>query len=438
MLVMDKAKVFFKGKKITILGLGLLGKGLGDAVFLAECGAEVTVTDLKSAEVLTPSVALLRKYKNVRLVLGEHRMSDFEDCDMILKAQGVALDSPFILHARERGIPIRMDDELFVSLAPKRVTIIGITGTRGKTTVTSLLYHILKSSGKKTHLGGNIRGIATLALLKKVKAGDFVVLELSSWQLQGFGEQKISPHISVFTNFMPDHMNYYKNSLQDYFKDKAYIFSNQKAGDMLIVGEGIQKKIPKKYAGTLVVAASSDIPASWKIPLAGEYNRENAALAVRAAQALKIPLAKIKKAVESFKAVEGRLQLVKTVRGIQIYNDNNATTPEATIAALTSFPKKQIVLIMGGADKGLDTKKLIATAEEYAHTVILLPGSGSDTLPNEDFYRAQSLAEAVTTAYKSAEKGDSVLFSPGFASFGMFVNEYDRNDQFLALVKKLK
>ena len=131
-------------------------------------------------------------------------------------------------------------------------------------------------------------------------------------------------------------------------------------------------------------------------------------------------------------------QLVKNIKGVSIYNDNNSTTPEATTVALKSFPKKQIVLIMGGADKALDTTMLLETASEYAHTVVLLPGSGSDKITNEDFYRAESLKDALETAYKSAEKGDVVLFSPGFASFGMFVNEYDRNDQFMALVKKLK
>ncbi len=142
--------------------------------------------------------------------------------------------------------------------------------------------------------------------------------------------------------------------------------------------------------------------------------------------------------MESFKAVEGRLQLAKTIRGVQIYNDNNSTTPEATIAALKSFEKKKIVLIMGGANKNLDTKELIKTAEAYAHTIILLPGTGSDMLTNPDFYRAESLKDALDSAVASTEKGDIVLFSPAFASFGMFVNEYDRNDQFMALVKKLK
>ncbi len=435
---MDKAKAYFKGKRVTVMGLGLLGKGLGDTVFLARCGAILTVTDMRTAAQLKTSIAALKNFKNIQFVLGEHRLEDFQNCEMILKAQGIPLDSIYIAEARKNKIPIRMDDELLVSFLPERVKVIGVTGTRGKTTTTSLVYHILKKAGKKVHLGGNIRGVATLALLPKIKSGDTVVLELSSWQLQGFGESKIAPTIAVFTNFMPDHMNYYKNNLKDYFIDKSYIFKYQKVDDTLVIGEGLQKKIPKSYKGNLVVSKSENVPKNWNLQIVGEHNVENIALAVNAVRALKVPLTKIKSGVESFKAVEGRLQLVKNIKGIQIYNDNNATTPQATTVALKSFPKKQIVLIMGGADKALDTQEFLKTVEEYAHTIILLPGTGSDKITNEDFYRAESLKDALETAIKSAEKGDVVLFSPGFASFGLFVNEYDRNDQFMKLVKGLK
>ena len=435
---MDKAKAYFKGKKVTVMGLGLLGKGLGDTIFLARCGADITVTDPKTADQLKSSVEALKKFKNVKFVLGEHRLEDFQTCNVILKAQGVPLDSIYIAEARKNKIPVRMDDELLVSFLPEKVKVVGVTGTRGKTTVTSLIYHILKKAGKRVHLGGNIRGVATLALLPKIKSGDFVVLELSSWQLQGFGESKIAPNVSVFTNFMPDHMNYYKNNLKDYFADKALIFKYQKAGDTLVVGESLQKKISKSVKSSIVISKSADMPKNWNPQIVGEHNIENIALAIDAVKALKVPMTKIKEGVESFRAVEGRLQFVKNLKGIKIYNDNNSTTPEATTVALKSFPKKQIVLIMGGADKNLDTKDLLKTVEECAHTVILLPGTGSEKITNEDFYRAENLKDAVMSAISSAEKGDVVLFSPGFASFGMFVNEYDRNDQFMKLVKGLK
>jgi UDP-N-acetylmuramoylalanine--D-glutamate ligase len=296
------------------------------------------------------------------------------------------------------------------------------------------MYHILKKAGKRVHLGGNVRGVATLALLPKIKAGDYLVLELSSWQLQGFAEQKISPHVAVFTNFMPDHMNYYDNSLSAYFKDKSYIFKYQKKGDTLVTTHAIARRVPKTYAGTLVVTHGGDVPRLWKLPLVGEHNTENTALALAACRSLKVSLAAIRAGVESFKAVEGRLQKVRTVRGVAIYNDNNATTPEATLAALRAFPEERVVLIMGGADKGLPMDALMKFAKKHTRAIVFLPGTGTEKL---GAVGVPTLAAAVDAAMALAEKGDAVLFSPAFASFGMFTNEYDRNDQFVALVKKL-
>lgn len=417
------------------MGLGLLGKGIGDALFIARAGAEVTITDLKTKKDLASSVALFKGFKNVRFVLGEHKVKDFENVDMVIKAQGVPLNSPYIMHARKNNIPVRMDDELFLSLAPKGIHIVGVTGTRGKSTVSAIVYHILKKAGKRAHLAGNIRGVATLALLSKVKKGDYVVLELSSWQLQGFHEAKISPEVAVFTNFMPDHMNYYGNSLALYFKDKSAIFSYQSNKDTLVVSEGMRKRIPKTHKGKLLVAESTQIPKSWKMKIVGEHNRENVALAISAVRALGIPLTKIRTGVESFKAVEGRLQYVRSVRGVAIYNDNNATTPEATLAALKSFPAGKVVLIMGGADKKLPTKELMAFAKKHTKATVFLPGTGTDTL---GVTAVPDMHTAVEAGFALADKGDILLLSPGFSSFGLFVNEYERNDQFMEIVKKLK
>src|SRR3989338_927385 len=186
---------FFKGKKITQMGLGLLGRGVGDAAFLAKCGANVLVTDLKSKKELAPSLKKLKKYKNIKYVLDRHRLADFRNCDFVLKAAGVPLDSPYIAEAKKHGIPIEMDASLFFKLMPKGVTFIGVTGTRGKTTTVHLIYEILKRLNLKdkkgsTFLAGNIKDTATLPLLEKVGLGDFVVAELDSWQLQGFGDSK--------------------------------------------------------------------------------------------------------------------------------------------------------------------------------------------------------------------------------------------------------
>src|SRR3989344_3204668 len=217
----------FKGKKITLLGLGLLGRGVNVAKFLAELGAELTITDMKDAKALEPSLKQLRKFKNIRYVLGEHRLKDFKNCDMVIKAAGVPLDSPYIKEAKKNKIPVEMDASLFAKFTP--ATMVGVTGTRGKSTVTHLVAHILGLAyPEHVFVGGNVRGMATLPLLKKTKIGDIVVLELDSWQLQGFGDAKISPHVAVFTNFLEDHMNYYQGSMDKYFNDKANIFKYQK------------------------------------------------------------------------------------------------------------------------------------------------------------------------------------------------------------------
>ncbi|MEK7650433.1 MAG: Mur ligase family protein [Patescibacteria group bacterium] len=428
---------FFSGKKITLMGLGLLGRGVGDAQFLAKCASELVVTDLKPSTALRPSLAKLRKYKNIKFVLGGHRLEDFRNRDLIIKAAGVPLVSPFITEAKKNKIPVRMSTALFAKFAQEMgVKIIGITGTRGKTTTTKLIHEILREyfGEKKVHLGGNIQGLTTLPLLEKIRKDDLVVLELDSWQLQGFGDLKISPNIAVFTNFMADHLNYYGGSMKKYFADKANIFKyqNKRSSDKLFWGG----KVPK-------------LPKSWKLKLPGEHNRQNFALAVAVARELEIPEKIIKQAVESFSGVAGRLELVRTWQGIKIYNDTTATTPDATLVALKalSFPRlrsgqnpHKLVLILGGADKTLDMSELIKNLDKFCRQIILLPGSGTEKIKNkiEKKVLVKSLAEAVKVSLEFCEKGDTLLFSPAFASFGMFKNEYDRGAQFDQLVKKLK
>ena len=324
------------------------------------------------------------------------------------------------------------------------VPIIGVTGTRGKSTTTHLVAHILERVGKKVFLGGNIRGLATLPLLRQVNKGDYVVLELDSWQLQGFGESRISPHISVFTNLLSDHMNYYKGSMEKYFADKANIFLWQKKNDFLIAGEMIAEKIDKEYGlrhkGNLISVKDADLPANWKLQIMGEHNRLNAALALASTRTLGLTDEEIKLGIESFPGIEGRLQLVGEKDGVKIYNDNNATTADATVAGLTAVAGgKNVVLIMGGADKGLDMSRLILTIGKYCKAVVLLSGTGTEkikeqleSLPGLRVEEDERLEGTVGIAVEIAEKGDVILFSPAFASFSKyFENEYERNDVFM-------
>ncbi len=420
---------FFSHKKITLMGLGLLGRGVGDAQFLAKYCGELIVTDLKTEKELKSSVAKLKKYKNIKFTLGGHRLEDFRNRDLIIKAAGVPLSSQFIDEAEKNQIPVLMSTALFAKFASEAgAKIIGITGTRGKSTTTQLIYEILQSArwrdGKKVWLGGNVRGVSTLALLPKIKSGDLVVLELDSWQLQGFGTLQISPQIAVFTNFMPDHLNYYHGDMQKYFADKANIFKYQNKGDKLFWGG----EVPA-------------LPKSWKIKLPGQHNRKNMALAVAVARELGVLEKIIKLTAENFAGVPGRLELVKIWRGIKIYNDTTSTTPAATLAALEALAgKKKLVLIMGGADKTLDMSELLAKLGKYCKEVILLPGTGTDKIKSlvPDARLTKDLPEALKLGLNSCRRGDTLLFSPAFASFGLFKNEFDRGEQFNKLVKKLK
>ncbi|MBP9715368.1 MAG: UDP-N-acetylmuramoyl-L-alanine--D-glutamate ligase [Candidatus Pacebacteria bacterium] len=430
-------KNYFKNKKVTVVGLGLLGKRLGDIAFLSECGADVTVTDIKTAKELAPSLKKLSKYKGIKYTLGEHRFEDFENKDFILKGQGVRLDSPYILHAQKNGIPIEMDESLFMKLAPD-VKIVGITGTRGKSTTSHLIYEILKSAGLRVHLGGNIKGTAALPLLKKVKAGDIAVFELSSWQLQGFGDAKISPQIAVFTNFMPDHLNYYDNNLKKYFLDKSFIYKYQKKGDTLILSKNMESLV-KGSRGKKIITDIKNIPKNWNINLIGKHNLENIACAIEVATLFNVKDEIIKKVVEKFEAVSGRLELVKKIKGVKIYNDTNSTTPDATIVALNSFSQK-VILIMGGMDKNIDVSILNKILSNKTKKIFLTPGSGSDKIVNKkaDIEKVQDLNDSMNKAMKEAKGGDIILFSPAFASFNMFKNEYDRGEKFMKIVNNLK
>src|SRR3989344_3946902 len=227
-------------------------------------GAKLLVTDLKSREELQSSLLRLKRFRGIQYVLGRHRLEDFRNRDLILKAAGVPLDSPYIAEARKNGIPIEMDESLFMKLAPP-ITTVGVTGTRGKTTTTQLIYEMIRASGRRVHLGGNIPGVATLPLLGRVKTGEAVVMELSSWQLQGFGENRISPNIAVFTNFLDDHLNYYRGDRDAYWRDKAQIFLHQKAGDVVIAEPGVARRIRKEQPtirSRLIIARPGDIPRS--------------------------------------------------------------------------------------------------------------------------------------------------------------------------------
>lgn len=435
------------------MGLGLLGRGIGDAKYLASCGAKLIVTDLKTKEQLASSVEELEGFPDIQFVLGEHRLEDFRDRDLILKAAGVPLDSIYVAEAKKNGIPMRMSADLFAELA--QIPVIGITGTRGKSTTTALIHAILKEAGRPVLLGGNVRGVSNLELLKEATPAHTAVLELDSWQCQGFGEALMSPHIAVFTTFFPDHLNYYKDNLDTYLADKANIFLNQTEEDTLVLGKQCAPLVIEKYGerieSRVKVVGAVDLPDTWIPKIPGEHNRYNAALALAAARAYSIDDAVSRRALEAFTGLPGRLEFIREIRGVKVYNDNNSTTPEATIAALRALgdsEKRNIVLIMGGDDKKLDMSALVAEVPRWCAKVVLFKERGTDTVRDEIFalkeegievYEEDGLSATVERAFLAAVPGETILYSPAFSSFGKyFKNEYDRNDQFVALAKDFK
>lgn len=431
-------RAYFKGKKVTVQGLGLLGRGVGDAAFLSECGAVVTVTDMKNESQLAASLQQLKSYPHITYHLGGHIESDFTSADFVLKGAGVKIDSPYIRAARNAGVPVYMSTALFAHFARAMgATIVGVTGTRGKSTISHMMYHTLTRAGKRAHLGGNIRGLSTLAMLPDIQSGDVAVLELDSWQLQGFKELHLSPHISVFTNLMPDHQNYYPD-MDAYFADKANIFLFQNKGDALFIGAEIARMVREAHPsveGTVVGELAPD----WELRIPGIHNRFNAACAAAALLRLGLTSDDIRAGIESFNGVEGRLQYMGLANGVRVFNDNNATTPEATIAALRALDqgRRDIVLIAGGADKNLNLDTLVSEIQRTCKAVFLVAGSGTERIKPllNDPQVFQSLETATDSAFDTAAFGDAVLFSPAFASFSSYANEYERNDHFISLIE---
>ncbi len=453
------------------MGLGLYeqGSGISATRFLASQGAKITVTDLKTAEQLAPQLKRLGALKKkIKLVLGRHRAEDFKNVDLILKNPGAPSSSPYLKIAQEKNIPIETDISLFFQLIPRK-RIIGITGTRGKSTTTSLIYEIIRVIDKNAVLGGNIAK-SPLAQMARVKKGGMAVLELSSWMLESLQPHHLSPYIAVVTNIYPDHLKTYRG-MKDYAAAKENIFLWQNLQDCVILNRDndftfkMGKRAPgrrfwfslkefKEENGIFARRGEIYFRQDGKeikvlkikdIKLPGEHNLQNVMAAVCVAMIFGAKPAVIKKIVSNFKGVPNRLEFLKTAQGVKYYNDTTSTTPEAGIAALKALAsKKQIVLIAGGSDKGLDFKEWAKEVKKNCKAVILLKGTGTERIKNFlpvtsyqlPVTEVVSMSEAVKEARQFAKAGDVILLSPACASFGLFTNEFDRGDQFRKIIAK--
>ncbi len=471
-------KLDYKNKKVTVMGLGLQGSGISVAAFFSKAGAKVTVTDIKTKEKLESSLKRLEGYKNIKYVLGQHRPEDFAKADLIIKGPGIAGDSKYLEIARKNKVPVETEAGVFSDLVESYV--IGVTGTRGKSTTVQLIYEILQEANKrKILIGGNIAHKPLLGLLKNDKKGNLMVLELSSFQLEGIEPHQKSPQIAVITNLMADHLDRYKD-LDAYYRSKETIIKHQKEGDYAVLNyddekvknlaSGLKSEVwffsMGKMGGGRVVfvfedkifarkseeSETEEIADLKKLNLIGKHRVANVLAAVAVAVILKIPAKKIRKALDDFKGIEHRLEVVREMEGVLYVNDTSATIPQAASMAINSF-QGSIVLIAGGSDKGLSFENLVEEIVTKVKYLILLPGKGTERMlrilkrdfPPErkpaqsdfDFKTVDNLEEAVALAYQKAETGDVVLLSPGCASFGSFSNEFERGDEFKFLVADL-
>lgn len=456
-----------RGKRVLVMGLGLQGSGMAAARYAAQQGAIVRVTDMRSPDVLAPSVHALAGLP-IQFVLGQHREEDFIWADIVIRNPGVPRSSPYLLLAQEHGARIEMEIALFFLACPGR--IIGITGTRGKTTTSTLIYEILRTQGVPVVLGGNVAGVETISLLPAITAETLVVLELSSWQLEGLAPHAISPAVAVMTNIYPDHLNTYRD-IEEYASAKANIFRYQSSQGLAVFnydnswtrrfGDEAQGRVwftSVELGGSFARTARSadDGPPPHidpfiftDTPLVGRHNLENILLATTTARLLEVPDQIIAQAVHHFQGVAHRLQEVRVVNSVRFINDSTSTTPVAGRVGIEAF-EGNIVLIAGGNTKHLPLELWPETIVRRCRDVVLLAGSGTDELLPAVQQEAQlqgvsnpvrgvfsHFNEAMQAAVDLTRPGDIMLFSPGFTSFGMFLNEFDRGDKFVAYVQAL-
>lgn len=439
-------KKLFKDKKILIMGLGLHGGGVGAAKFFCKQGAEVLVTDLKTKEQLKESLEKLKGLKNlpagrlVKYTLGGHEEKDFLWANLIIKNPDVPQNSPFLKIAEKNKIPVETDVGLFFKLS--QAHIIGITGTKGKSTTASLIHHILKKKFKRIFLAGNI-GVSPLELLSKIKKGDKVILELSSFELEGLTQ---SPQIAVITNIMPEHLTRH-GTMENYIKAKEKIFKYQTKKDFLVLSndDPLSQRFADDANAKVVFFSKNIKPEGLKI--FGEHNLSNVSAAIEVAKIVEVPQEEIKKALRTFKGVPSRQEFVREVSGVKYYNDTTATMPEAVIVAIKTFskkcPKAGLLFISGGVSKGSDYLPMAKAIKKRVQKLVLLPGTASDKIKEGlrgygGLYDASSMQEAVLRAAGLAKKGDVVVLSPGGSSFNLFKNEFDRGNQFVKTVKNLR
>lgn len=469
-----------RGKRALLIGLGLHEGGSGVVRFLAREGASVTVTDRRDAAALDAAIRSLDGLP-VAYRLGGHEGIRVRDYDIVVRNPAVPSDAPLLAEARAAGIPVEMEMTLFLAACP--APVIGVTGTKGKTTTTLWIGEMLRQWKPEAVVAGNM-GVSALDALPAIAPETPVVLELSSFQLEATGERGLSPRVAVVTNLSPDHLDRYP-AFDAYAEAKWAIARYQTTRDTLIlptwtgddarddpgltflagrVGESRARVVP---FGALPPVAGYP-PGSWWIAdadtllwadgarsyplgrggdlaLPGAHNRINACAAAAAALAYGAPVDAVRAGLRAFRGAPHRYEDLGAIDGVRFINDTAATAPAAAVAALATTPGP-VILLAGGSDKGLDFTAL-ADAMLGAKAIILFDGRVPTPLAAMLASRGyagpvigpvRSMAEAVAHAVGLAQPGDTVLLSPGAASFGVFQNEFDRGEQFRVAIERLR
>ncbi|NJM07020.1 UDP-N-acetylmuramoyl-L-alanine--D-glutamate ligase [Candidatus Gracilibacteria bacterium] len=453
------------GRHVLVMGLGVHGGGLGVARWLLRQGARVTVTDMADASALAAPLAQLDTIAadlgtSVRYTLGEHRASDFTTPELIVANPAVRPDSPWLALAHEAAVPIASEMSLFFERCPG--PILGVTGTKGKTTTALLLAAMLRQEHPGTVAAGNMR-VSALEALDKIDATTPVVLELSSFQLVGLGAAGYSPQYALITNISPDHLNYH-GTMHEYVAAKAQIYLHQSDNGVTILPHDLADLPPPlgtcyrfgldtsepagRMDGARGLFLGEELFTLDDMQLRGRHNLANALAAASLARSFGISAPSIRQALRSFGGVEHRQELVRILDGVRYINDTTATNPAAALAALESLPGP-LILIAGGADKKLEFDAFARAIMAHTKAYLLLEGSGTARLA-EALGRAETahttplfggtfgdFTAAIEAAQELAVPGDTVLLSPGCASFGMFQNEFHRGEEFRRIVNGL-
>ncbi len=453
------------GQRVTVMGLGRFGGGVGVARYLVKQGADVLVTDLLKREELADSLAKLDGLP-IDFRLGEHNVSDFTTCDLLVANPAVKPDNRFLRAATAAGIPITSEIRLLVEALPNRLRTIGVTGTAGKSTTTAMIGHILrkfypqppalpgdqsKATAPRVYVGGNIGG-SLLDKLDEIGPDDWIVLELSSFMLHGLRENKHasrgrgwSPHIAVVTNISPNHLDWH-GTFDAYLADKQVILDYQDPEhDKAVLGPSLHNQLDHQVCDMRFreeADESANPPIDLLLP--GRHNQLNATLACDTCECAGMDWIESAQTLADFPGLPHRLQFVDEHNGVRFYNDSKCTTPEAAKLAIDSFDPNTVHIILGGYDKGSDLKPLAEyTAKQCAGIYTIgatgdtIENAANDASPNAAVVGCDDLELAVREAVSRAKPGEVVLLSPACASWDQFDNYEQRGDRFIALVKEL-